>query len=105
MTVREWYYPEFTDESHRELTESVWKRLFHTKSLKKACGRGYFTQRTYRECVAETILHKELTESVWQRLFHTKSLKKACDRDYFTQRVYRDCVKETISHKEFTETV
>ena len=87
MTVREWYYPEFTDESHRELTESVWKRLFHTKSLKKACGRGYFTQRTYRECVAETILHKELTESVWQRLFHTKSLQRLCGRGYFTQRV------------------
>ena len=46
MTVREWYYPEFIDESHKELTESVWQRLFHTKSLKKACGRDYFTQRT-----------------------------------------------------------
>ena len=83
MTVREWYYPEFTDESHRELTESVWKRLFHTKSLKKACGRGYFTQRTYRECVAETISHKEFTETVWQRLFHTKSLSCLCKIAYF----------------------
>ena len=58
MTVREWYYPEFTDESHKELTESVWQRLFHTKSLKKACNRDYFTQRVYRDCVKENILHK-----------------------------------------------
>ena len=87
MTVREWYYPEFTDESHKELKETVWQRLFHTKNLQRVCGRDYFTQRTYRECVAETISHKEFTESVWQRLFHTKSLKKACGRDYFTQRV------------------
>ena len=87
MTAREWYYPEFTDESHKELTESVWQRLFHTKNLQRVCGRDYFTQRTYGECVAETISHKELKESVWQRLFHTKSLKKVCDRDYFTQRV------------------
>ena len=64
MTVREWYYPEFTDESHKELTESVWKRLFHTKNLKRVCGRDYFTQRTYGECVAETISHKEFTETV-----------------------------------------
>ena len=64
MTVREWYYPGFTDESHKELTESVWKRLFHTKNLRRVCGRGYFTQRTYRECVAETISHKEFKESV-----------------------------------------
>ena len=45
MTVREWYYLEFTDESHKEFKESVWKRLFHTESLKKACNRDYFTQR------------------------------------------------------------
>ena len=93
MTVREWYYPEFTDESHKELKESVWKSLFHTKSLKKACDRDYFTQRVYIDCVSETISHKEFTETVWQRLFHTKSLQRLCDRDYFTQRVYRDCVK------------
>ena len=64
MTVREWYYPEFTDESHKELTESVWKRLFHTKSLQRLCERDYFTQRTYGECVAETISHKEFKEIV-----------------------------------------
>ena len=46
MTVREWYYPEFTDELHKELTESVWKRLFHTENLQRVCIRGYFTQRT-----------------------------------------------------------
>ena len=64
MTVREWYYPEFTDESHKELKESVWKRLFYTKNLKRLCDRDYFTQRTYRECVIETISHKEFTETV-----------------------------------------
>ena len=63
------------------------------------------TQRTYGECVAETISHKELTESVWQRLFHTKNLQRVCGRDYFTQINYGECVAETISHKEFTETV
>ena len=46
MTVREWYYPEFTDESHKELKESVWQRLFYTKNLQRVCGRDYFTQRT-----------------------------------------------------------
>ena len=64
MTAREGYYPEFTDKSHKELKESVWQRLFHTKSLKKVCNRDYFTQRTYRECVAEAISHKEFKESV-----------------------------------------
>ena len=59
MTVREWYYPEFTDESHKELTESVWQRLFHTKNLQKVCGRDYFTQRVYRDRVTETISHIE----------------------------------------------
>ena len=51
MTVREWYYPEFTDESHKELKESVWQRLFYTKSLQRLCIRDYFTQRVYRDCV------------------------------------------------------
>ena len=60
MTAREWYYPEFTDESHKELKESVWKRLFHTKNLQRVCGRVYFTQRVYRDCVTEAISHKEL---------------------------------------------
>ena len=50
--------------SHKEFRESVWQRLFHTKSLKKACIRGYFTQRVYRDCVAETISHKEFKETV-----------------------------------------
>ena len=59
MTAREWYYPEFTDESHKELTESVWKRLFHTKNLQRVCDRDYFTQRVYRDCVKETISHRE----------------------------------------------
>ena len=65
------------------------------------CGRDYFTQRVYRDCVKETISHKELKESVWKRLFHTESLSCLCKIGYFTQRVYRDCVAETISHKEF----
>ena len=64
MTVREWYYPEFTDESHKELKESVWQKLFYTKNLKRVCIRSYFTQRVYRDCVAETISHKEFKESV-----------------------------------------
>ena len=64
MTVREWYYPEFTDESHKELKESVWQRPFHTKNLRRVCGRDYFTQRTYGECVAETISHRKFKESV-----------------------------------------
>ena len=45
---------------HKELTESVWQRLFYTKNLQRVCGRDYFTQRVYRDCVAEAISHKEL---------------------------------------------
>ena len=44
---------------HKELTESVWQRLFYTKNLQRVCGRDYFTQRVYRDCVAEAISHKE----------------------------------------------